>query len=292
VSVRAPNAATDQPRRRPNARSTATPLHPLGPPPRSKRFAGEVGPVWLLEADRDLGAGIPPAHAMHARRNSLARVIAIQRRHWDTSEISTAARTGWLGLYVLSGLLVRRTTVGSRDAGELLAPGDLFRPWDEELGYDPLPVLTDWLVLSPVRLAVLDGHFVGRMAPWPAVGATLTGRLSERVRQRAALHAISHLPRADTRLLLTFWIMAERVGTVRPDGIVLRLPLTHSVLATLIGSHRPTVTIALHALADEGLLHRNNRDEWLLTNAAIAAIAPPRIVSGVRADAIDGLMSA
>lgn len=292
MSVRVPNAATDQPRRSHDTRSAATPVHPLRPLSRSKRFDGEVGPVWLLEADRDLGNGIPPAHAMHARRQSLARVIGVQRRHWKASEISAAARPGWLGLYVLSGLLVRRTTVGSRDAGELLAPGDLFRPWDEEQGYDPLPVLTDWLVLSPVRLAVLDGHFVARMAPWPTVGATLTGRLSERIRQRAALHAISHLPRADTRLLLTFWVMAERLGTVRPDGVVLRLPLTHSVLATLIGSHRPTVTIALHALADEGLLHRNNRNEWLLTNAAIAAIAPSPGLSAVPPNAIDGLMSA
>lgn len=283
---------TDQPRRAGGSRSPATPLHPLGAAARSRRFAGELAPVRLLEADRDLIPGIPAAQALRARRHSLTRVIAIQRRHWKAVEVSRAARPGWLGLYVLSGLLVRRTRVGSRDAGELLTSGDLFRPWDEDRGYDPLPVLTDWLVLSPTRLAVLDDHFVARMAPWPAVGATLTGRLGERVRQQAALHAISHLPRADARLLLTFWVLAERLGTVRPDGVVLRLPLTHSVLATLIGSHRPTVTIALHGLADEGLLHRNNRNEWLLTNAAIAAIAPARGLAGVRPHEMDGLLSA
>jgi DNA-binding IclR family transcriptional regulator len=63
---------------------------------------------------------------------------------------------------------------------------------------------------------------------------------------------------------------------VRPDGVVVRLPLTHSVLATLIGSHRPTVTIALRTLADDGLLRRTSRDEWLMTRAAVEAIAPLR----------------
>jgi CRP/FNR family transcriptional regulator, cyclic AMP receptor protein len=280
------------PRRDHGNRATATPARPLGTLTQPGRFAGEVAPVRLLEAEPDLIAGIPAAQALHARRHSLARVIAVQRRHWTAMEISRAARPGWLGLYLLSGLLVRRTSVGSRDAGELLAPGDLFRPWDEGQGYEPLTVATDWLVLTPVRLAVLDQHFVVRMAPWPAVAATLAGRLGERARQQAALHAISHLPRADTRLLLTFWVLAERLGTVRPDGVVLRLPLTHSVLATLIGSHRPTVTIALHALADEGLLHRSNRNEWLLTNAAIAAIAAADGLHGFRAPEMDGLMPA
>jgi hypothetical protein len=291
VSVRAQNAVTEQPRHGVGNLSGATTLHRVGLT-RPDRFDGEVGPVWLLEADRDLTQGIPAELVMHARSQSLARVIAGHRRHWNSAQFSSAPRPGWLGLYVLSGLLVRRTQVGARDAGQLLAPGDLFRPWDEDQGYDPLLVDTDWLVLSPVRLAVLDDRFVVRMAPWPAVAANLTGRISCRVRQQAALHAISHLPRADSRLLLTFWILAERLGMVRTDGVVVRLPLTHSVLATLIGSHRPTVTIALRTLADEGLLHRNARDEWLLTNAAIQAIAPPGGLSGIGSRDVDDLLSA
>jgi hypothetical protein len=175
---------------------------------------------------------------------------------------------------VLSGVLVRRTRVASRDAGEVLLPGDVFRPWDEDLGYEPLDVSTDWLVLRPARLAVLDDHFAARMARWPAVCTSLAGRLSDRLRQSAAQQAITHLPRADTRLLLTMWVLAERSGTVRPDGVLVRLPLTHGVLATLIGSHRPTVTIALRTLADQGLLCRKSRSEWLLTSAALESIRP------------------
>jgi CRP/FNR family cyclic AMP-dependent transcriptional regulator len=275
VNGRAPIAVAKPTLPEPGGERRAAALRPVsGFTP--KRFGGEVAPVRLLEVDPDLARGVPTEQAMHARRHSLARAIGLDRRRWHSTEISSAATPAWLGLYVLSGLLVRRTRVGSRDTGELLGPGDVFRPWDEDHGYEPLSVETDWLVLSPARLAVLDHHFVARMAPWPAVGAALAGHLSDRVRQQAALQAISHLPRADTRLLLTFWILADRLGTVRPDGVVVRLPLTHSVLATLIGSHRPTVTIALRTLADDGLLRRTSRDEWLMTSAAVEAIAPVR----------------
>lgn len=275
VNGRGPIAAAEPAQPEPGSQGPAPALRPVGvfTP---KRFGSEVAPVRLLEADPDLSRAVPAEQAMHARRHSLTRAIAVNRRHWTPAEFSSAANPAWLGLYVLSGLLVRRTRVGSRDAGELLGPGDLFRPWDEDHGYEPLAVETDWLVLSPARLAVLDHHFVARMAPWPAVGAALAGHLSDRVRQQAALQAISHLPRADTRLLFTFWILADRMGTVRPDGVVVRLPVTHSVLATLIGSHRPTVTIALRTLADDGLLRRTSRDEWLMTRAAVEAIAPLR----------------
>jgi hypothetical protein len=271
-----PAAATTQPDLR--GLANAVPLHTIGRFRRLKRFEGEVSPAWLLEADPDLMAGIPTEHAGQARRHSLARVIALQRRRWDPAGFSRAASSSWQGLYVLNGLLIRRTRVGGRDAGEPLLPGDVFRPWDEDHGYEPLDVSTDWLVLKPTRLAVLDDHFVARMARWPGVCAALGGRLSDRLRQNAVMHAISHLPRADTRLLLTMWVLAERSGTVRPDGVLVRLPLTHSVLATLIGSHRPTVTIAVSTLADQGLLYRKSRSEWLLTSAALDSISPtPRL---------------
>jgi CRP/FNR family transcriptional regulator, cyclic AMP receptor protein len=274
MSALASSAAAPPPR--PDLRSVprSMPSDPVEKFRRLKRFDGEVVPASLLDADHDLAALIPDEHAAQARRYSLARVVALQPRHWDPSSISGAAGAHWPGLYVLSGLVVRRTRVASRDAGELMLPGDVFRPWDEDLGYEPLDVSTDWLVLRPTRLAVLDDHFAARMARWPAVCTSVVGRLSDRLRQSAVQQAITHLPRADSRLLLTMWVLAERSGTVRPDGVVVRLPLTHSVLATLIGSHRPTVTISLRTLADQGLLYRKSRSEWLLTTAALESIRP------------------
>jgi DNA-binding IclR family transcriptional regulator len=53
------------------------------------------------------------------------------------------------------------------------------------------------------------------------------------------------------------------------------LPLTHDVLAMLVGAHRPTVTIAVQRLARTGLLHRERRNRWLLTNRAIDSLGQP-----------------
>jgi DNA-binding IclR family transcriptional regulator len=53
------------------------------------------------------------------------------------------------------------------------------------------------------------------------------------------------------------------------------LPLTHETLAMLVGSRRPTVTIALQRLARAGLLTREHNHRWLLTTRAIELLAHP-----------------
>ena len=48
------------------------------------------------------------------------------------------------------------------------------------------------------------------------------------------------------------------------EGVAVRLPLTHRMLAELVGARRPTVTTALGQLEDRGALTRRPPDEWLL----------------------------
>jgi DNA-binding IclR family transcriptional regulator len=57
--------------------------------------------------------------------------------------------------------------------------------------------------------------------------------------------------------------------------VYVTLPLTHEVLAMLIGAHRPTVTIALQRLTRAGFLIRERSDRWLLTNKAIETLEHP-----------------
>ena len=47
----------------------------------------------------------------------------------------------------------------------------------------------------------------------------------------------------------------------------------------LVGSHRPTVTIALQKLAREGLLIRESSNRWLLTKHAIDRLDDPDSLS-------------
>jgi hypothetical protein len=196
--------------------------------------------VVLLDADPDLGRDLGGQEFEVARAQSVAHVIKLDGPVWDTTAAADTAEAGWLGLFVLDGLLIRRVTVGQRSACELFGPGDVLRPWDSDGDYDPLPISVAWLVLRPSRLA-----------------------------------AVTHVSRTHPRLLLLFWLLAERWGRVGPDGVHVTLPLTHEVLAMLVGSHRPSVTIALQRLARAGLLTRQGPDRWVLTSRAVEVLAHP-----------------
>jgi CRP-like cAMP-binding protein len=190
-------------------------------------------------------------------------------------------------LFVLDGLLMRRVRVGRRSACELLGPGDLVRPWDSDGEYDPLPTTVDWLALRTTRLAVLDTAFVVRIAPWPSISGRIVARIARRARYLVLTQAVTHLPRASDRLLILFWLLAERWGTMARDGVHVTLPVTHEVLAMLVGARRPTVTLALQRLAQAGFVIRESRHRWLLTNQAVERLSQPeRLGSGDQSDTL------
>jgi CRP/FNR family cyclic AMP-dependent transcriptional regulator len=231
--------------------------------------------VALLDADPDLGMGVPPDQAEMARSRAVAVVLELEPPSWDTAELAARAEPGWLGLSVLDGLLIRRVEVGKRSACELFGPTDLIRPWDTDGDYDPLPISVSWIVLKRTRLAVLDTGFVLRIARWPTITSRIVSRVAQRARYLTLTQAVTHLPRAYVRLLILFWLLAERWGKVSTEGVYVTLPLTHEVLAMLIGAHRPTVTIALQRLTRAGFLIRERSDRWLLTNSAIETLEHP-----------------
>ncbi len=239
---------------------------------------GAAHRVSLLDADPDLAEGLEGEQHQTARRRAVAAVIEIDGPAWDPTQASEAADAGWLGLFLLNGLMIRKVTVGKRSACELFGPSDLIRPWDTDGEYAPLPISVEWLVLQPTRLAVLDTAFALRIAPWPTITSRIVSRVAQRARYLALTQAVTHLPRAYARLLILFWLLAERFGRVTPDGVRVTLPLTHEVLALLVGAHRPTVTIALQRLTRAGLLTRERPDRWLLTNHAIDYLKHPESI--------------
>ncbi len=232
-------------------------------------------PVAVLDADPDLGGGLDPQELEAARGRAVAGVIELDTSGWDPTAISKLAKEGWLGLFLIDGLLIRRVNVGRRAACELFGPGDLIRPWDTDGEYAPLPISVNWHVLRPTRLAVLDTVFALRIARWPSITSRIVARVAQRARYLALAQAVTHLPRVYARLLILFWLLAERWGTVGPDGVHITLPLTHEVLAMLVGAHRPPVTLALQRLSRAGLLIRERQDCWLLTRLAIERLGEP-----------------
>jgi CRP-like cAMP-binding protein len=117
--------------------------------------------------------------------------------------------------------------------------------------------------ITPVEVAILDLAFARRAAAYPAVGIQIADRAMQRSRHLAIAMAIQHHPRVDTRLHLLFWHYADRWGRVDSTGISIRLPLTHSAIAELVGARRPTVSTALGALAQQGRVLRSG-DRWHL----------------------------
>ena len=217
--------------------------------------------AYVLDEDPELAELVPEARRGAARQASLATVLEMASGMWDAREDGDRARDGF-GLLVLNGALIRRVGYGGRFGAELLADGDLLRPWEFD-GGDLIGFETGWRVLTRTRLAVLDLLWTERMARYPRVGPALAGRVMLRARRLAAMMAISQQPRLDDRLWMLFWELADRHGRVHPDGVHVDLPLTHEVLSHLAGARRPSVSSALTKLADQGRLDRNGRG-WVL----------------------------
>lgn len=119
-------------------------------------------------------------------------------------------------------------------------------------------------IISPLYLALLDRRFAVRIARRPETQAVLMRRLIARARRLSMQAAINALPRVEERLELTLWRLADRFGRVTPEGIALRLALSHELLGELIAAQRPSVTTALRSMETRQRLLRPARHQWLL----------------------------
>lgn len=215
----------------------------------------------MLDVDPDLGAGLDDGMERVARARVTATVTELETGHVDLA--GRFKQPSGHGLLVLSGLVCREVLVAGRKTTELLGPGEVLRPWEHE---QPSPVRPEvhWLALSPSELAVLDESFVDRVRPWPQITDVLLSRAVRRAHTLAVVRAISSHKRLDMRVLLLFWLLADRWGRVRSGGEVwLEMPLTHRLIGELVGAERPSVSTALGRLAQLGLLTREG-DGWIV----------------------------
>src|SRR5947209_7615751 len=177
---------------------------------------------------------------------------------------SHAPRTSdGIGLLVLDGFLTRRVGLDGRIGAELLGAGDLIGPWHQEDAVTTLPLHSEWQILRPSRFAILDRAFTARAARYPEVVAALLARATRRSRRLAIGMAIVHHPRIDARVHMLLWELADRWGTVHPEGVRVPIRLTHEVLGELVAAHRPAVTKALSGLAAEDAVRWDGK-EWIL----------------------------
>src|SRR4051794_33158797 len=218
--------------------------------------------ISLLQADPELGEGLNPQERPAAERVLAVPVRVLEPGPWDTHE-EFAEIAPVVGLLVVDGLLTRDVVFAGRTTTELLGAGDLLRPWDDDLQFDPLPFTASWQVHVDTRLAILDTRVAMAAGRWPAIATALGSRHIRRARSLAFQRAIAQLPRVDDRLIVQLWALAERWGRVGRDGVRLPLDLPHRTLATLVGARRPSVTTALTGLSRAGLVERVS-EGWLL----------------------------
>ena len=198
-----------------------------------------------------------------ARAASAAEVLRLERGSWQ-SGLEGHDPIGHFGLLIVEGIVMRRVRFGRRPVLELVGPGDVLRPW---VGLAPDSALhqpSQWRVHQRAELAILYRRFAVRMAQWPEVPAAIMDRHARRMRLLSLHLSIAQLPRLRDGLIALFWFLADRWGRVTGDGVLVDVPLTHEMLAGLVGARRPAVTTTLGELQRTGEVSRRDDGRWLV----------------------------
>ena len=219
--------------------------------------------VRLLEADPDLGRDLAPAAFDEALAGLVARAADIPRGRWDFAA-AWAETKAELGLLLVEGVLLSEVSVGPRTSLEVLGPGDLLRPWPARRFPPQIDVRLKVTAPEHARVAVLDARVIAHALRWPAILGQVADRAMGRTSSATLRLLIQQVVRIDERLLLTLWGLAERLGKVTPEGVLVPVPLNHTMLAGLVGAHRPSVSHALSDLTERGALERVEGGGWLL----------------------------
>jgi CRP/FNR family transcriptional regulator, cyclic AMP receptor protein len=218
--------------------------------------ATDGGRVQLLEVDSELGAVLPEDERGRAARALLVQSLVVEPGPWDAPPSSAFA------LLVAEGLVVRETAVGGRLLPQVLGAGDVLESWPEPEGVLGAEVAT--AVAEQATLLVLDARFLAAAARWPSLMVEVQRRLAIQAHRLAVQGAICQLARVELRVLALLWHLAERWGRVGREGVVLPVKLTHETLGRFVGARRPSVTLAMGQLADDGLITRRDDGAWVL----------------------------
>ncbi len=228
--------------------------------------------VRILDVDPDLGADLDSSAFAQAHESIVCPHVAIPAGEWQPADLAAhpSVRGRLFGCLITEGLIVREVLLAGRLCTQLFGPGDLITT--DELTEASLPVAVRHEAPTGVGLALLDDRFLAASRRWPRITARLMDVATGQLKRTSVHQAISQLPRVEDRLLALFWHLADRWAQVGSDGIVVRLPLTHEALGRLIGARRPTVSLGLRMLAEQGVLIRRDDGGWLLAAESLQAL--------------------
>lgn len=207
----------------------------------------------LLDLDPDLGAELGGEEAATARKWLHVPLVRIPTGVSEVDELLERAEAA--AALVVAGVLVHRVTLAGHTAAELVGPGDVItRAPDEQLTHPVLMPEVAWSCEEGATLVLIAERMKPSFARWPALDRAFEERHAARLARLATLHAIAQIPRAEERLLLLLWLLAERFGRVTGEGVVLDLSLRYRLIGELIGARRSTVSLAMKDLRERGLV--------------------------------------
>jgi CRP/FNR family cyclic AMP-dependent transcriptional regulator len=231
------------------------------------------GLIRLFEADPDLIRNVEPELGERLRRRVLAEAVQLENGPWDPRD---HLGDNVLGALVLDGVVTMSATFDGRRGVELFGQGDIIC-WPTADTNASVQFDVEWTVHRPAWLAMLDEDFQVAVGRCPAILSELVERVGRR-RSTAQSRALAQMPALELRLLVLLWQLADRWGTVQPDGVRLDLGISHTTIGDLVGAQRQSVSRALSRLLAAHQLRRAGQG-WLLVGPPPTAATESRVVS-------------
>lgn len=234
-----------------------------------------AGNVALLSTLPDLARDLGPRERETAQRGLVVPAVTVRAGQCSLETCADAVATVGpvLALLVTDGLLIGELRIGRNTSAQIYGPGDVLdgQPAVED---GSLPVTRLVTVPKSATLAILDDRALVAMRRWPRLMSGLLAQGFAHAARADARLAISQLSRVEDRLLALFWHLADRWGRRRGDGILIDVALTHETIGRLVGARRPTVSLALRALKEQGLLTRRTDGSWMLAPESLDRFQP------------------
>jgi CRP/FNR family cyclic AMP-dependent transcriptional regulator len=229
---------------------------------------GASGAVPLLTLAPELARSLPPSQRAQAQRELIAHTTLL--RPGDSG--AELFQPGLFAALIVKGALARRVCTDRGRSLEILIEGDLLRPWQEDSGWvtesgiDPL---------VETRVAVIDHNELDSLCKFPALMEAVLERAFQRIRGAATQAAFDSRAGMDQRVLFSMWHLADRCGEPADGGVMIPLPLTHQIIADLVGAQRTSVSAAISRLTADGMMSRTDGRGWMLYPAS-SDMAPAR----------------
>jgi len=176
-------------------------------------------------------------------------------------------------LYVLTSGLVTLSHLsesGQESILRVFGPGDVFGELLLTVTVRPFlaTALTDCVVT-----AIPAKTFLHLLSAIPRIGFNFISILSRHLTEMALDRAESSHKWSLQRLALTLLKLGATHGVEKKAGTAIDLPLTHQILADMIGTSRETVTRDLGRLKQQGVVSQRGRT-FLIQPARLRALMP------------------